>query len=179
MSRAEVRALREKWRELFGCEPPRCGSIILPGAVAWGQQVAEHGDISPALLRDFHAIAAGYRSGSKLVDNVVPPQADEPQPQGTTPALLATTRLVPGARLVKVYQGTTYVVDVVDGGFVWNGVHFTSLSGVAKAITGTHWNGLLFFGLRTRRAKPRHERGGNAPTSRATPQLSGKVVRHA
>jgi hypothetical protein len=50
------------------------------------------------------------------------------------------------------------VVQVETDGFRYEGASFPSLSAVAKHITGTHWNGLLFFGLRKRRtypAKPR------------------------
>jgi hypothetical protein len=172
---AQLRALQAQWRDLFGCEPPRCGSIILPAAVAWGQQVAEHGDISPALLRDLQAIAAQHRQPVK-------PQAIPDDGAGEAPAInpaLSSTRLVPGARLVRVHDGVTHVVEVEEGGFRWNGTLHGSLSAVAKAITGTHWNGLLFFGLRTRRVKPRHERGGGAQVSRGATTRVGKVVRHA
>jgi hypothetical protein len=72
----------------------------------------------------------------------------------TAPMLPASSQLVPGAQLAKAYGGKTHVVEVTVGGFIYDGVQFTSLSAVAKHITGTHWNGLLFFGLRRRKTYP-------------------------
>jgi hypothetical protein len=60
----------------------------------------------------------------------------------------ASSQLTPGTRLVKAYGGRNHVVEVTDAGMLYEGQLFRSLSAVAKAITGTHWNGLLFFGLR-------------------------------
>jgi hypothetical protein len=131
--------------------------------------VAEHGDIAPALLRDLQVIARTERD-RKL--GVVCASGD------AAVNLPASTRLVSGARLVKVYQGVTHVVTVEDGGFVWADQSYASLSAIAKAITGTHWNGLLFFGLRTRRVKPRHDRPTSAtkPAGQLTPK---RTRRHA
>jgi len=55
---------------------------------------------------------------------------------------------LPGAVLVRDYKGQNVVVRVLKEGFEWNGRMFASLSAVAKDITGAHWNGHLFFGLR-------------------------------
>jgi len=57
-------------------------------------------------------------------------------------------RLKPGTRLVREYHGRVHDVEVVDDGYVWNGTRYRSLSAVARAITGTKWNGLVFFGLK-------------------------------
>ena len=54
----------------------------------------------------------------------------------------------PGTILVREWQGTTHHVTVVADGFIWNGRSHSSLSGIARAITGTKWNGPRFFGLR-------------------------------
>ena len=61
---------------------------------------------------------------------------------------------MPGTRLVKAHGGRNHVVEVTEAGFVYDGATFTSLSAIAKHITGTHWNGLLFFGLRRRKTYP-------------------------
>lgn len=52
-----------------------------------------------------------------------------------------------GTRLVRDWHGTTHHVEVVEGGFAWNCKVHSSLSAVAKAITGAHWSGRRFFGL--------------------------------
>lgn len=71
----------------------------------------------------------------------------------------AASQLLPGSQLVKAHGGRNHVVAVEADGFRYEGAHFTSLSAVAKHITGTHWNGLLFFGLRKRRSYPPKPRG--------------------
>ncbi|MGP7794528.1 DUF2924 domain-containing protein [Sphingomonas sp. CLY1604] len=66
----------------------------------------------------------------------------------------AASQLLPGSQLIKAYGGRNHVVAVEDNGFRYEDQLFTSLSAIAKHITGTHWNGLLFFGLRKRRSYP-------------------------
>ena len=71
----------------------------------------------------------------------------------------AASQLLPGSQLIKAYGGRNHVVAVEADGFRYNGELFSSLSAIAKHITGTHWNGLLFFGLRKRRTyPPKHRR---------------------
>jgi hypothetical protein len=53
-----------------------------------------------------------------------------------------------GTRLVREWNGRRYEVTVVPGGFVFEGRRYRSLTAITKAITGTHWNGRAFFGLR-------------------------------
>ncbi len=53
-----------------------------------------------------------------------------------------------GTILVREWRGTTHQVAVVDDGFLWNGKTHQSLSSIARAITGTNWNGPRFFGMR-------------------------------
>jgi Protein of unknown function (DUF2924) len=59
----------------------------------------------------------------------------------------ATPTLQPGARLLREWNGTTHVVDVLPEGFLWNGRRHRSLSAIARAITGARWSGPRFFGL--------------------------------
>lgn len=54
----------------------------------------------------------------------------------------------PGTLLVREWQGAMHSVIVLEEGFAWNGQTYPSLSEVARAITGTKWNGPRFFGLR-------------------------------
>jgi Protein of unknown function (DUF2924) len=55
-----------------------------------------------------------------------------------------------GCQLVREYEGVDHRVTVVEKGYEWQGHSFTSLSSVAKAITGTNWNGYRFFGLKAK-----------------------------
>ena len=52
-----------------------------------------------------------------------------------------------GETITKVYKGETHEVRVLDDGFEWQGTTYKSLSKLAKAITGSIWNGYGFFGL--------------------------------
>ncbi|WP_338467633.1 DUF2924 domain-containing protein [Novosphingobium sp. ZN18A2] len=56
-------------------------------------------------------------------------------------------KLTPGTRLVRDWHGVGHTVVVLDDGFEYNGKHWKSLTAVARAITGGHWNGPRFFGL--------------------------------
>ena len=56
-------------------------------------------------------------------------------------------RFIPGTVLTRTYRGTHVAVTVLADGFEYAGQTYRSLSAIAKAVTGSHWNGYLFFGL--------------------------------
>lgn len=60
----------------------------------------------------------------------------------------------PGGVLTRTFQGKEVKVQVLDAGFGYEGKTWRSLSAIAKAVTGTSWNGYLFFGLQTRAKQP-------------------------
>ena len=62
-------------------------------------------------------------------------------------AVRSDSRLRPGGRLLREWNGATHSVEVTDDGFRWNGQTYRSLSSVARAITGARWSGPRFFGL--------------------------------
>ncbi len=59
---------------------------------------------------------------------------------------------MPGSSLIREWHGTRHEVAVVDDGFLYQGERFRSLSKVAQRITGTKWNGPVFFGLKRKGA---------------------------
>jgi len=75
------------------------------------------------------------------------------QSRGVGPAVIKKLRPVaagapkPGDLLSRYYQGRQITVRVLDKGFEYEGQPYRSLSAIAKVITGSHWNGRLFFGL--------------------------------
>jgi hypothetical protein len=99
-----------------------------------GLQAGELGDLDPATARLLRQIATGGRTlgVSRLMEEFG----------------RRKTELKPGTILMREWNAHAYRVMVVDGGFAWNGQTYDSLSKVAFAITGTHWNGPRFFGLR-------------------------------
>jgi len=116
--------LREVWRARFGAPPTLRSPEILAMMLAWRIQAERHGGLD-----------AGVRRALRR-----PP----PKRKSLRPELAA------GTKLVREWQGTQHEVTVpVDGGFIYRGQRFGSLSQVARAITGSRWNGPRFFGLRS------------------------------
>jgi len=60
-------------------------------------------------------------------------------------------RPIAGTQLLRDYQGIEHTVTVLADGYEWQGRPYKSLSAIARAITGTRWNGWTFFGLKNQR----------------------------
>jgi hypothetical protein len=76
------------------------------------------------------------RAGGRCVEHTIAADADPRRP-------------MPGATLEREYKGQTIIVKVLADGFGYNGRQYRSLSAIAKEVTGTKWNGYLFFHLPT------------------------------
>jgi hypothetical protein len=120
--------LIEKWRTLYGTEPPSgIGKNFLIHAIAHRMQEEVLGGPRPASRRFLEKAAE---------DNV-------PRQQDMLPISIKS-----GTRLLREWHGVTYEVIVMEDGVQCNGKRYRSLSEVARAITGTRWSGPLFFGLK-------------------------------
>jgi hypothetical protein len=120
MDRAGLATL---WTDLIGGAVPACMSQPMQRRfLAFELQAEAEGGLPAALRARLDRIAAGEERK-------------------------ATPTLQPGARLLREWNGTTHVVDVLPEGFVWNGAPHRSLSAIARAITGARWSGPRFFGL--------------------------------
>ena len=141
LSRAELRAL---WKaELAEEAPPSLGRDILALGIAYARQERRHGGLAKPVAKELDRLLA-----RTLGDDNQPPEV----PAGPLPRA--------GTILVREWRGITHHVTVTDDGFLWNGKPHRSLSGIARAITGTAWNGPRFFGLReTSRKTPEVRRG--------------------
>ncbi len=125
-----TRELNQLWRQLFNTDPPQAGKQYLVRRLAYRLQELAHGGLNPSARIILDGLAKG-------------------DPKETGVATRHETALpAPGARLIREWQGVEHVVTVLDAGFEYQGRPYKSLSGVAKAITGTHWSGPLFFGLK-------------------------------
>ncbi|MHA6732033.1 DUF2924 domain-containing protein [Devosia sp. A369] len=137
----DAKALRIRWRAVLKTEPPaKMQSPFLRLAIAYRLQELAFGGLKPAALRQL-------RNYGKSLD--VRPStvgADGLQPTKVV-VFDARASLSPGTRLMREWNGTTHLVDVVEGGFVWRGGLYKTLSATAVAITGTKWSGPKFFGL--------------------------------
>ena len=111
------------WHEVFGIPVPKRLSI--------------------PFLRRFLAFELQARQSSGLPKGLVTKLARvaRDDPSQAIPALK------PGGRLIREWNGVTHVVDVIEGGFIWKGQRYASLSPIAHAITGARWSGPRFFGL--------------------------------
>ena len=126
----DLEGLQLRWRATFGRTAPDIPKSILLRLLAYRVQVQAFGDLSPATRR--------------LLDDL----ARQPQSPGSAVPVPGQSQLMAGTVLVREHEGRQHHVMVADGGFVWNGSTYPSLSKVAHAITGTKWNGPRFFGLR-------------------------------
>lgn len=139
-----VNELREKYREVYG-EPSRSrNKDYLRKKVAWRiQELAEGGLTDRARARiDKLAPEAPVRWKKRPMAE---PQADVPTDATRDPRLPE-----PGTVLTREHGGVEHAVTVLADGFEYDGQRFASLSKVARAITGTNWNGFVFFRLQRR-----------------------------
>jgi hypothetical protein len=128
--------LKQQWRDLFGKEPPPYNRRFLESRLAYRIQELAYGGLKPATIERLRAIAEDLDGGD-------PERRRRPSNQD---------RPLAGMRLIREYQGVEHCVTVRDNDFEYQGRPYKSLSAIARAITGTQWNGLVFFGLKNQRA---------------------------
>jgi hypothetical protein len=132
---APTAALKAKWRELFDREPPPYNRRFLESRLAYRIQELAYGGLKPETVKRLKAMAEELDGG-------------KPARRRQS----AKDRPIAGTRLIREYQGIEHCVTVRDGDFAYQGRPYQSLSAIARAITGTRWNGLTFFGLKSARA---------------------------
>ena len=133
--------------KLFGCRVPSGNTELARRRIARHVQCEREGGL-PESARH-HALAVAKEASLRIH---VPTR----KPRFGAHATATVTGIVsdhdsrlpmPGSVIVKEHRGKTIVVRVLDDGFEYDGHRFASLSAIAKEITGTKWNGFLFFGL--------------------------------
>ena len=150
LKRMTVKELRGRYLDIFG-ENTRSGNKdFLWKRIAWRMQANVEGDLTERARRRAEELAND-------ADLRIRRPPDKP-----APSLASTTQtakvdfgdrageLMPGTVLTRPYKGRMITVTVLDNGFEHEGEVYRSLSAVAKAITGSHWNGNYFFGLKGR-----------------------------
>lgn len=124
LSAATRSELLAKWQELFKSPAPSSLSTsLLRRGTIYQVQVIAYGDLLPTHKRKLQEAAR------------------------SNPAKI-TPRLRPGARLVREWNGVAHTVDVVEGGFRYQDRVYASLTAITEEITGVHWSGPRFFGMR-------------------------------
>ncbi len=144
--------LRGKYAELYG-EASRSGNRQwLFRRCAWRLQSLAEGGLSERARRRAKELARDADIRVIPPADLVRPAPDRPghrrQPARKYLRANHDPRLpMPGTRIPRPYKGHTCVVEVLSNGFAYDGEFYRSLSAVAHAITGSHWNGYLFFGI--------------------------------
>ena len=129
-----VNELKAEWQALYDAPAPNNSRNFLEGRLAYRIQELTYGGPDKQTRR--------------LLDLL----ADEVEGTLTRKAQIADPRNpVVGTKLIREWDGIAHTVTVLREGFDWDGRRFKSLSAVARAITGTRWNGYRFFGLRERK----------------------------
>ena len=129
-----VKDLKLEWQALFDAPAPNNSRSFLEGRLAYRIQELTYGGPDQQTRR--------------LLDLL----ADEVEGTLTRKAQIADPRNpVTGTKLLREWDGVEHCVTVLKDGFDWGGRRYKSLSAVARAITGTRWNGYRFFGLRERK----------------------------
>jgi hypothetical protein len=134
LSALTIFELRHEWRRLHRMPPPmRLSRDLLIRAITYKLQERVYGSLSNATLR-------------KLAQF----EAEKPIRGAAKPT--APISLKPGTRLVREWRGISHTVLIHAEGVEWRGQRYPSLSRIAREITGAHWSGPRFFGLRQRPA---------------------------
>jgi len=125
--------LAERWRSLFGSDPPaRLRRPLLVQALAYRSQEKAFGGLRAATRRLLESVAGDIGARRSIT-------------------LQLRRSVKAGSILVREWHGTKYQVTALNDGFMFSGKHFQSLSKIAREITSTRWSGPLFFGLKNSR----------------------------
>jgi hypothetical protein len=136
--------LRMLHRDLFGFDISSGNSELARRRIAWRIQAEKEGGL-PESARQ-HAMAIAEEASMRIHLR----RGNSELAHATVTGLVSDydSRLpMPGSVIIKEYQGRTILVRILDAGFEYDSRRFASLSAIAKEITGTKWNGFLFFGL--------------------------------
>ena len=135
MKTMDIVALKTMWRDLFAAEPPPYNRKFLESRLAYRIQELAYGGLKPETLKRLAALA------------------EELEPRGSRSR--SGNMPIAGTRLLREWQGVEHITTVLADGFEYQGRPYKSLSAIARAITGTRWNGWLFFGLRSQKGAGR------------------------
>ena len=121
--------LKKMWQELMGTPPPPYNRVFLVKRLSYRVQELAFGGLSKEAEHQL----------DDLVDEL--DGKKKPKPKDMSAPIV-------GTRLIREWQGVLQEVTTLSDGYEWQGRAYKSLSAVARAITGTRWNGRIFFGMR-------------------------------
>jgi hypothetical protein len=126
--------LKQQWRDLFGKEPPPYNRRFLESRLGYRIQELAYGGLKPETLARLEKLGEQFDGGKVAVRRI---RGDD--------------KPIAGTRLIREFQGVEHTVTVLQDGYDYQGRPYQSLSAIARAITGTRWNGWVFFGLKNKR----------------------------
>ena len=126
--------LKHQWRTLFGKEPPPFSKTYIQSRLAYRIQELAYGGVKPETVARLEALGEQLDGGNITLRRI----RHDAKP-------------IAGTRLIRDWRGVQHTVTVLAEGYEWQGRPYNSLSAVARAITGTRWNGLVFFGIKNQR----------------------------
>jgi hypothetical protein len=149
-----VRQLRQRYAEIFGETINAGHKGWLIKRIAWRIQAMAEGDLSERarqraaeLANDADLRLSPPKPRATPMPASVESSASQPQAARPAPAAPDHRLPLPGGVIQRLYKGQQLQVTVLNSGFAYDGQVFASLSAVARAITGSHCNGFLFFRL--------------------------------
>jgi hypothetical protein len=140
--------LSDRWSKAHGCAPPKgIRQDLLVRSAAWHLQVKRLGGLTAETRRLLRSamvqVGEKNRQAHPATISTSGEVAVAAEPARPVPA----RKLLPGARLLRDWNGKTHVVEVIEDGFVFQSKLYKSLTAIARNITGAHWSGPRFFGL--------------------------------
>jgi hypothetical protein len=150
LERLTVGELRGRYAEVFGEATNARHKQWLVRRIIWRMQAAAEGDLSDRARQRAAELAndADLRVSVPRINGATTITATPERMRTPTLRIASDRRLpIPGSVITRQYKGRTLQVQVLDQGFEFEGETYKSLSAVAKAITGQHCNGYLFFRL--------------------------------
>jgi Protein of unknown function (DUF2924) len=147
--------LKQQWRDLFDSEPPPYNRRFIESRLGYRIQELTYGGLRPETVKCLEALAHGVEQTNPVMRRIR---------SGQKP--------IAGTRLIREWQGIEHTVTVRDDGYEYRGAPYKSLSSIARAITGTRWNGWVFFGLKNTRAGEAKVDAGFASSARPKPKGS-------
>jgi hypothetical protein len=147
LRRATVRELQAKYLALFGQTSHSNHKQFLFRRIAWRLQALTYGDLAEQARQQALAIAQDADLRIKAPRHLVgtAQQVLQPTLRSRRKAGRDQRLPAPGTILCRKFQGETIVVQVLDHGFQYQDRFYKSLSAIARQVTGTHWNGYVFF----------------------------------
>ena len=155
LRRLKIPALRSKYHELFGEQSKSSHNKFLFRRIAWRLQANAEGGLSDRARRRAAEIADDSDLRTRAARELISTQALRHVPRGERERSQPQRdwRLPPpGTLLTRRMGNRQIVVTVLEEGFEFETRRYRSLSAIAREVTGTRWNGLLFFGLAERRS---------------------------